>query len=220
MTPPKKKAGFTLLEVVVSAAILGILATMVVLSVEGSSRTSGDANRIDGAASVLAKLRDAAVRYNLGARGDTSFTWKISGPLVVAKGTNPGRLSQLTNPITGQLNSCGLAFTSAEYGRWLRNFYSSPISSSTPYHIADGFDANDLLQRFDTLGNPLAFSSTNITSPGTLAIVIPGVSLSDAQELSDRMEGDRTGGLNSVVRFTPSGDAPVTLYYHMAIHGC
>jgi hypothetical protein len=53
---------------------------------------------------------------------------------------------------------------------------------------------------------------------------MPDVSLADAEALAALMEGDQPSPLGSgnfaVVRFTPSGNSPVTVRYHMAIHGC
>src|ERR1051325_8078505 len=95
-----ERAGFTLMEVIVAVAILAVLAAGVVISVEVSSRTGGENARIDQAAFVLEKLRDAIARYNLGDRGDTSFTWRISGLTNKRGGINPRALSQLTNQIT------------------------------------------------------------------------------------------------------------------------
>jgi prepilin-type N-terminal cleavage/methylation domain-containing protein len=74
----RRRFGFTLMEVVVAVVILAVLASTVVISV-ASSRTGGDEARIEQAAFVLEKLRDAIARYNIGDRGDTSFTWRISG---------------------------------------------------------------------------------------------------------------------------------------------
>jgi prepilin-type N-terminal cleavage/methylation domain-containing protein len=218
-----RRSGFTLLEIVVAAAILGILATMVVIGVEGSSRVGGEAKRIDEAAANLAALRDAAVRYNLGDRADTSFTWAISGLGAPAKGFNPGRLSQLTTKITGSdANSCGGFFGVAQTTGWVRNFYSSPISSTTPLRIADGFYADDKLQRFDVNGNAQANPGTtnDVITPATLAIVMQNVALADAQALELRMEGDHTRLSSSVLRFTPNGNSPITVFYHMGVHGC
>lgn len=222
------RRGVTLIEVIVTVAILGVIASVIVVGVETSSRLGGEARRIDDAAAVLAKLRDASVRYNLGfsgTRADTSFTAKISGAPLFWGGINPGRLSQLTTLITtSDLNACGYTYNGTQVLNWKRNFYSSPISSSTPFRIADGFLANDVLQRFDSLGNAKVFLRTagidTARAPGTLAIVIPNVSLADANALAARMEGDQSGGTQSVVRFTPSGNAPVTVFYHMEIHGC
>lgn len=215
------RAGFTLLEVIVAAAILGILATIVVLGVEGSSRGGGEAARVDEAAATLAALRDASVRYNLGERGDASFTWTIGNNAF--KGVNPGRLSQLTNKITvSDLNSCGGTFSALEAANWLRNFYSRPISSSTPFRIADGFMADDQLVRFNVNGTAEADpgNTSNNVTPATIAIVMRNVALRDAQALETRMEGDNTRTSSSVLRFTPNGNAPITVYYHMAVHGC
>lgn len=220
--------GVTLLEVIVTVAILGVLGSVIVVGVETSSRLGGEARRIDDAAAVLAKLRDASVRYNLGysgTRSDTSFTARISGVGLLFGGINPGRLSQLTNLIsTNDVNSCGYTYNAAQVLNWKRNFYPYPITSSTPIRIADGFYANDVMQRFDSTGAAKTFLRTagvdTAMAPGTLAIVMPNVALSDAQALAARMEGDQSGGSQSIVRFTVSGTAPVTVFYHMEIHGC
>lgn len=220
---PRLPRGVTLIEVVVTVAILGVLAAVIIVGVETSSRLGGEARRIADAAFVLAKLRDASVRYNLGAFiRDTSFTARIGGGAL--GGVNPGRLSHLTAKITtADLNSCAFAYTSIQAAAWVRNFYSSPISSSTPFRIADGFFADDTLARYDSNGTPthlVSGDATRLTAPGTLAIVMQNVAISDARALAARMEGDQSGGNSSIVRFTASGDAPVTVYYHMMIHGC
>jgi prepilin-type N-terminal cleavage/methylation domain-containing protein len=229
------RKGVTLTEIVVSVAILAILGVTVVLSVEASSRSSGEARRIATAARVLDQLRDAAVRYNFGdpsavglntrgINGDTSFTSKISGIGNLRGGINPGRLSQLTNKISAaDLNSCGGAFTTS--ANWTQNFFTQPIAVGGTFKIADGFIANDQLVRYNPAGAVTNLAPTSsVQGAGTLAIVIPNVALSDAQALAALMEGDQPTPLGSgnfaVVRFTPSGNAPVTVSYHMVIHGC
>lgn len=215
-----RRAGVTLVEVVVAMAILLIIAVPIVMNVEASSRTGGENARIDKAAYVLERLRDAIARYNLGDRGDTSFTWRISGLANLRGGINPGRLSHLTTKILStDLNSCGAAYGAAPPANWNRNFYTQFIPT-TGFKIADGFVANDQLQRFNANGTASTVVAPNTTTPGTLAIVIPNVALRDAQALAQRMEGDLSGGNMSVVRFTPSGNAPVTVFFHMAIRGC
>jgi prepilin-type N-terminal cleavage/methylation domain-containing protein len=226
----------TLIEVVVTVAVLAIFATVVVASVEGSARSGGNAKRIQQAADMLESIRDAAVRYNYGdpsvtgiddrgIAGDTSFTSKISGAANDRGGVNPSRLSQLTNRIaTTDLNSCGGAY-GARASNWTQNFFSQPIIPGGTFKLADGFIANDQLERYNTAGVLTNLSPTSsVTGAGTLAIVIPNVSLSDAEALAALMEGDQPNPLGSgtlaVVRFTPSGSAPVTVRYHMAIHGC
>jgi len=234
-TAPRRSA-VTLIEVVVTVAILAIFATVVVASVEGSARSGGSAKRIQEAATMLERIRDAAVRYNYGdpstaglnnrgIAGDTSFTSKISGAGNGRGGVNPSRLSQLTNRITAtDLNSCGGAY-GALASNWTQNFFIQPIAVGGSFRIADGFIANDQLERYDDTGALANLSPTSsVTGAGTLAIVIPNVSLADAEALATLMEGDQPTPLGSgtlaVIRFTPSGTSPVTVRYHMAIHGC
>jgi type II secretory pathway pseudopilin PulG len=231
-----RRSAVTLIEVVVTVAILAIFTTVIVVNVEGSSRLGGNANRIQEAAEMLERLRDAAVRYNYGdpstaglsgrtVLGDTSFTAKISGVANLRGGVNPSRLSQLTNRIaTTDLNSCGGTFGTLA-NNWTQNFFNQPIAFNGTFKIADGFIANDLLERYNPAGALANLAPTSsVTGAGTLAIVIPNVALADAQALAALMEGDQPTPLGSgnfaVVRFTPSGNAPVTVRFHMAIHGC
>ncbi|MCI3953200.1 MAG: hypothetical protein K0R53_2699 [Burkholderiales bacterium] len=231
-----RRSAITLIEVVVTVAILAIFATVIIGSVEGSARSGGNARRIESAAIMLERLRDAAVRYNFadpsatgvnnrGIAGDTSFTSKISGAGNSRGGVNPSRLSQLTNRIaTTDLNSCGGTF-GALAGNWTQNFFIQPISAGGTFKIADGFVAIDQLERYNAAGVLTNLSPTStVTGGGTLAIVMPDVSLADAEALAALMEGDQPSPLGSgnfaVVRFTPSGNSPVTVRYHMAIHGC
>jgi prepilin-type N-terminal cleavage/methylation domain-containing protein len=220
LNTPLRRAGVTLVEVVVAMAVLLIIAVPIVMNVEASSRTGGENARIDQAAYVLEKLRDAIARYNLGDRGDTSFTWRISGLANLRGGINPGRLSHLTTKILStDVNSCGATYGATPPTNWNRNFYTQFIPT-TGFKIAEGFIANDQLQRFNANGTASTVTAPNTTTPGTLAIVIPNVALRDAEGLALRMEGDLSGGNMSVVRFTPSGNAPVTVFFHMAIRGC
>lgn len=231
-----RRSAVTLVEVIVTVAILAIFTTVIVASVEGSARSGGNAKRIEDAAMMLERIRDAAVRYNYGdpssaglntrgIAGDTSFTSKISGTGNGRGGVNPARLSDLTNRIaTTGLNSCGGAY-GALASNWTQNFFGQPFTIGGTFKIADGFIANDQLERYDPAGALANLSPTSsVTGAGTLAIVIPNVALADAQALAALMEGDQPNPLGSgtfaVVRFTPVGNAPVTVRYHMAIHGC
>jgi hypothetical protein len=157
--------------------------------------------------------------------GDTSFTAKISGLANGRGGVNPSRLSQLTNRIAAtDLNSCGGTFGPLATN-WTQNFFNQPITFGGTFKLADGFSANDLLERYNPAGALANLAPTSsVTGAGTLAIVIPNVALADAEALAALMEGDQPSPLGSgnlaVVRFTPSGNAPVTVRFHMAIHGC
>jgi len=94
--------------------------------------------------------------------------------------------------------------------------------------VAPGFFAQDALLRYSAVYNPGGppyfvqqyFSSTDNDTPGTLAIVMNDVKYQDALALAQRVEGD-TLGIWGAVRFTRNlTNAPVTLEYHIAIHGC
>ncbi len=211
------RVGLTLLEVVVTIAILGIIAVPITLNFASSSRGGGESARLDQAAIQLAKIADAAARFSGIQAGTPSF----SQVLFVGGGTNPGRLSQLTTEVTAaSLNACGGTFTSGPT-LWKGPFYNWLIPT-TGFKITDGFFADDTLSRYDSVGAvrkiPPSSTNQNRTSWGTLAIVIQNVSRSDALGLRTRLEGTSTVTTGSV-RFADTGD-PVTVYYHFNIHGC
>ncbi|MBA3646616.1 MAG: hypothetical protein H0W63_10625 [Gemmatimonadaceae bacterium] len=210
----------------VTVAILAVLGTVIVPAVESSSRLGGEAKRVDDAVSVLADIRDASVRYNLGDVGLYSFTLTLG---YTAGGINPGKISHLTNKISvSDLNACGWPYTSTQVTRWQGAFYRGGAIASTTamstYQIAPGFVAEDTLQRYNQSGTVTRLLGTSgspdLKAPGTLAIIMKNVALSDATALAARMEGDQSGGVNSIVRFSSTGRLPVTVFYHMEIHGC
>ena len=237
-SPPRQAAhpGATLIEVIVAIAIAGIIAAVVGLAIQSSSRAGGDVERIDRTATVLANLADATVHfanadYNAAPR---SFSQQVGG--LNPGGVNPGRLSQLYTPITQtdvngitNKNSCGGSFLSGQVTLWTNGlnatnggpFYPRPITTAG-FKIADGFFADDTLSRYNPAGvvtKVPAGGVNDFSTPGTLAIVMRNVSIADAMSLAATVEGDQTG-LTGAVRFTTSGNAPVTVYYHMVMHGC
>lgn len=230
MATPRRRA-VTIVEVVVTLTILAVISTVVVSSI--SSRTGGAIERVDRAAFVLSKLADATVRfsnanYNAAQRG---FSQQVGG--TNPGGVNPGRLSQLTNAITQtdvnnitNKNSCGGNYTAGQVALWTNTtnggpFYPRPVTTGG-FKIAEGFVADDTLSRYDPAGVVTKVPSGGVnefSTPGTLAIVLQGVPIEDAEALLLATEGDQSGTAGSV-RFTRNGTRPVTVYYHMAIHGC
>lgn len=222
-----REKGVTLLEIVISVAIVAAIAMYVTLAVGASSRSGGNVERVDKAAFVLSKLADATVKfanrdYNASQR---SFTQQVGG--LTPGGVNPGRLSQLFIPISGtDLNSCGGAFASGQVTLWADAtnggpFFPRPISTAG-FNVSRGFFADDTLSRYDSAGvvtKVPAGGTGDLSTPGTLAIVMRNVDIDDAVALATTLEGDQTG-TTGAVRFTRNGTAPVTVYYHMAIHGC
>ncbi len=206
------RRGLTLLEVIVTIAILGILAVPITLNFASSSRGGGESARLDEAALRLSKMADAASRYSGIQTSNASFYQVMLA--------NPGRLSQLTTkPTASSTNACGGLFSSLTL--WKGPYYNWPIPT-TGTKITDGFFADDTLSRYDSVGVvtkvPATGGNTNQTSWGTVAIVMQSVSRSDALGLRSRIEGTSTA-TTGTVRFADTGD-PVTLYYHFGTHGC
>ncbi len=163
-----------------------LIAVMAVLSVVVFVAFAGDNDRerIERTADVLHRLVAAM---------DTTKSVTSFGANV---GKWPGKLSQLVIPITGaapDLSCSGATFTAAN---WKGPYYLAPIPT-TGYPIAAGFTANDALVKVNTL---------------TLAIVMPNVSLKDAQSLGLEVENKATGA-GPVVVFSSTN--PTTVQYRL-----
>lgn len=215
------RKGVTLIEIIVTAMILGILGAVVYQNEAAATKIGSDVARIDQAARVLGELADAIGRTT-GTGGATSFN-QIIGQANATVSANAGKLSQLTKPITSfDLNSCMYTYTNSEAGRWTEPFYHRLLPTSG-FQIARGFFAQDSMIRFNAVGTPTTVANrpaqNDAFSFGTLAIVIPNVSAADAQALLNRVEGDPTGATGAV-RYTPAGSGNVTVYYHFTIRGC
>jgi prepilin-type N-terminal cleavage/methylation domain-containing protein len=208
------RAGLTLTEVVVTVAILAILATVVTRSFVNSSRVGGDARRIDQAATTLAKLADASSRnslYRASLLKETSFSLRM-----VSTGSyNPSRLSYLTDrPASTAKTYCGTTYTSTT---WKYPFYNR-IIPPTGLLIAEGFFAEDATIRFDSTGTN-STTMASLTTSGFMAIVMKNVTLGDAEALRTRVEGLTSESNVGSVRFDDTLD-PTTVYYYWNIHGC
>lgn len=214
------RRGVTLLEIVVTALILSVIGLVVYQNEAAASKVGSDVARIDQAARVLAELADALGRIT-GTGGVTSFNQFI-GQANSTGTSNAGKLSFLTRPITvADLNACMYPYSQSEANRWTTPFYYRIVPGSG-FLIAPGFFAQDSLIRFNAVGVPTTVANRPAANDartfGTLAIVIPNVSRSDALALANRVEGDQSG-VAGAVRYDPNID-PTTVYYHFTIRGC
>lgn len=221
----------TLMEMVVAIGLVAIVAVVIVVSnaVSTSQTSSGGTDNIEKAARTLADLSEAiALWTNKGSGKQTSFFQVIT--------ENPGTLSHLTFPITtSQRNSCGRSspltnaskYKNSSTNRWTGQFFRQELPT-TGFLVAPGFFADDTLLRYSAVFNPAGppyfaqeyFTAADATTPGTLAIVMRNVAYTDAVALAQRVEGD-TIGILGAVRFTRNGtNSPVTVEYHIGIHGC
>lgn len=221
------RRGLTLVEMLVAITILVVLGVAYYASsLTGSAATSSNVNadNIELAAQTLTDLSEAIGLYtNVKAAKITSFFQIV--------GANPSALSQLTNPIsTSDRNSCSKSvpqtnsslYTSAQVGNWAGQYFRRPLPRAG-FLVAPGFFADDTLKRYGQSGPPFSeqyFSNTNSTTPGTLAIVMRNVKYQDAVALAQRIEGDQSG-LKGAVRFqSNTTNTPVTVEFHVNIHGC
>ena len=224
----------TMIEMVVALALVATigLTIIVVNATLGSRGGMSDADRIEKAARTLQDLSEAVALWtNTGVGRQTSFFQKV--------GSNPGVLSHLTFLITtNQRNSCGRStpltnqsrYTAAQVNRWDGSYFRQELPT-TGFLIAPGFFARDTLLRYSAVyrpaGNPYYlqeyFSTSNSSTPGTLAIVMDSVRYGDALALAQRIEGDTTG-IWGAVRFTRdstfTSSTPITVEFHIGIHGC
>lgn len=215
------RRGATLFEVVVTVAILAVIAGAVYLNEAQASRLGGAAANVDQAAQLLAEIADAAGRTT-GTGGVTSFNQFI-GQANANTSANAGKLSQLTTKLTNTaLNSCMYQYATSEANRWVTPFFYR-ILPTTGFQLSPGYFAQDSLIRYNAAGVATTLANrpeaNDASVYGTLAIVMPNTQLSDALALLNRVEGNQTG-LGAVRYYPTDGSSPVTLEYHFTIRGC
>lgn len=227
MTPLKR--AFTLVEMIVAIAIIGIMGvTVFVANAATSQRGIADLDNVEKAARTLTDLSEAIALWTERRSGPPTSFYHIIG-------ANPGTLSHLTTVITtSQGNSCARAalntqtrYKNSQVALWEGQFFRQEMPTAG-FAVAPGFFANDSLLRYSAVFNPAGppfftqeyFTNGNSTTPGTLAIVMQDVKYTDAIALAQRVEGD-TMGVFGAVRFTRNTtNTPVTVEYHIGIHGC
>ena len=197
------RIGFSLPEIIVSVAIFAIIAAVLIPQV---SRTTAAASTVD-------RANQAAVTLDQLARAIAFFeATKPAFSFHQTLGVYPGKLSHLVTPITtSQTNDCSVPYTTGQVSSWPGHNYYSVNIPTTGYKLADGFVTQDSLIR-----SPANAASV---SAGILYIVVPAVARSDAAALARIVDNDSTGTVGAV-RYTASGESPVTVNYRIEIGGC
>lgn len=203
----RARPGLTLVELVIVMAILGILGVVIVSTTSGTSASQqSDQERINEVAHEL-DLLARAIAFFEPTKPKFSFKQTV--------GVYPGRLSHLTDAITpSRPNSCGQNYTSAQAALWTGAYFTREIPTAG-FLIASGFVTQDVLVR-----TPETVPIPQGPFHGTLAIVVPNVSLADAKLLGMTVDADSTGTIG-IVRYTPqNGTSPVTLSYLISVGNC
>lgn len=200
----RARPGLTIIELVIVIAILAILGVVIVSTTGGSSAAlQSDQDRINTVANEL-DILSRALAFFEPTKAPVSFKQTV--------GVYPSRLSHLTDSITtARQNSCGANYTAGQTAGWTGGYYTRELPT-TGLFLAPGFILQDSLVRTP--------ANANAQQHGTIAIVIPGVELSDALLLDQTVDGvpSATG---ATVLFTPNNSStPVTVSYLSAIGGC
>lgn len=203
----RARPGLTIVELVIVIAILGILGVVIVSTTSGTSAAQqSDQERINEVANELDILA-RAIAFFEPTKPRFSFKQTV--------GVYPGRLSHLTDAITpSRPNSCGENYTSAQAAAWTGGYYTREIPT-TGFLVRPGFITQDVLVR-----TPATFPVPQGPFHGTLAIVIPNVTLADAKLLGMTVDADSTGTVGTV-RYSPQdGSSPVTVSYLISVGEC
>lgn len=186
-----ERRGAALIFLVVTLAVMSILATVVL------ANTAGARQRDTLIQAVSELLRFG---YEIGVNTKKpSFRGDV--------GNYPGRLSHLFQPInTTDRNSCGNTYSASDAGKWEGPYHLIPMIREANYQMVPGIVASDTLVRF--AGPPI-----------TLAIVLRNVSFETAQDLGLAFDGV-SSGVGPIIKFTPNGTNPVSVFYHIPITAC
>jgi len=196
-----KRAGFTLMEVVVALAVILVLAAVAVPTLAGYL----DQKNAEAAATQLAQIRDAL--YNP-ATGNVAFWQRVT-----AGASRLSMLSTVINtgnwPAVGAGDGCHVKFAAGDVTRWnnFGPFVNYPIDPVTGLVTPIGIAADTLTR--------VPFSAT---AGSTRINFLNSVKLSDAVLLDGIVDGS-DGNATGVVQWVlPAVNGIVTMYYFVAIN--
>jgi prepilin-type N-terminal cleavage/methylation domain-containing protein len=181
----RNKPGFSLAEILVSIAILAVVAAVVIPSIGGQLR-SGDESRLQ---QDLTSLRGGIEQFLADVR------------------RYPRSIGQLTNkPAITESALVGGVYNNGQVGRW-RGPY---ITKDSSFALKTGYDAS-----FNTAFDTLSLGTSGLTSSATgtryLRIYLVGFDSTNALRLDQKMDdGDLTTGQ---VRWTVNTAGTDTLFY-------
>ena len=197
------RAGFTLLEVVVAAVILAMLAavtTPYLIEFIDKQRAQTTADKLSAIATGIA-----------------SFASAVHSAAAATSTTYPGKISELANVIvaasTVTHNSCGS-------GGGASNFNATAVTSwntSGPF-VTFMINTTGYVTPLGTIADSLVRTPATTATVGTLQLRLPTVDADDAAEL-DRLVDGSDGSAAGVVRWTANvtGDNTVDLRYFLPI---
>ena len=195
----KRRRGFSILEVIVSVAIVVTLAVVIVPSIDLLIEKA----RMDLIEDALRKYEDAI----------TNFRNKIT--------TNPGKLSHLSRPITIADSSPCQAYSNQEVSAWagtppVGGPYINEVLPEGPFRIGTfGMAQNTLTRDPPTQGGSQRYAFLYYT--------ITGVALADAIEINERIDGSAdldpstTVNATGTIQWGTPVDGFVTVTYRMLV---
>lgn len=185
MSRRPNKPGFSLAEILVSIAILAVVAAVVIPSIGGQLR-SGDESRLQ---QDLTSLRGGIEQFLADVR------------------RYPKSIGQLTNkPGVTENALVGGVYNAGQVGRW-RGPY---ITKDSSFALKTGYDAS-FSTSFDTLSLPISGLTFAATGTRYLRIFLVGFDSTNALRLDQKMDdGDL---LTGQIRWTMNTATVDTLYY-------
>jgi general secretion pathway protein G len=186
----RRRAGFTVVEVVVAAVLVAVLAALLIPAVAGRVR--------DGQTSALAQSLDALSHAITAYRIDVR--------------RYPTRLQDLTTPppVGTTEDPCGRVVPAAFLDNWRGPYLPVAVTAA-------GLRVGDATVQDELTADPGGFG---INSVGYLLIEVEGVDEETAISLDDAFDGGDGSEDGGVRWATPSSSGQVTLTYGIRIRGC
>jgi prepilin-type N-terminal cleavage/methylation domain-containing protein len=182
----RARAGFTLAEIAITAAIMAILAAVTapyLVEFIDKQRASTTADKLAALATGIAAFSSAV--HTAAAATATAY---------------PGRISELANVIStvaaNTPNSCGAAFNTTAVAGWNTSGPFITFMVPTTGYVTPLGTVNDVLIR----------SPATTANVGTISMKIPAVDADDATELDKQVDGS-DGASTGTIRWTTGAAA-------------
>lgn len=185
-----RRTGFTLIEVLVTVVVIGVLAAVVIPAVT-SQVGAGDSTRVFA---DLNSIRTGIENFAITVR---AF---------------PGDLDDLANPIaTGDLDLSGTPYLDGQIAAWKGPYIEQPVASSTGSHIFNAFQTGygAFIDNKLALCNPCS-----PPLPVYILITLRNLSQTQALAINDLIDGFGETNASTIGRFRfGPGDGADGFYY-------
>jgi len=200
-----RKAGFTLIEVLVTIVIIGVLAAVVIPAVT-SQASAGDSARVF---SDLDNVRTGIENFDIAVK---QFPGDVDD-LVNSPGTSNSGTGQA---IDADISGANFVSNTGWAGPYIETPLSSAATSSTASVSVSAFNTGytaTINNRFSTCAITVTTAACTATSPDYAVVLVNGLTAAQATSIDNLIDGSGAASTTGKFRYTSDAASSTGYYY-------